>query len=50
MNIILSRIVIVCYGPLAVFLSSTFEAFMWWLDCLKVNWEALKRMWRDGIE
>lgn len=50
MNIILSRIMIVMCGLQAVFLAAAFAAAIVFVNDLRHNWEALKRMWREGIE
>lgn len=50
MNIILSRIMIITCGLQAVLAIATFAAAKMGIHEFKVNWKALKRMWRDGIE
>jgi len=50
MNLILSRIMIVTCGLQAVFLAAAFAAAVIFIQELRSNWKALKRMWRDGIE
>ena len=50
MKIVLSRIMIVTCGLQAMFLASAFAAAVLFIKELRGNWEALKRLWRDGIE